>query len=136
MDQTRCPNCGGYKVSLRPVREVQNQGEIDETRLPIWFRYVAIVFAIIFFIGVVGALVNSPIAILITIGVVGLVLLSFIWWANKLKIPRPVILTRSYHGCLTCGSRWVWSPGAPTPEMKIDTTRRGEGMQDDASHSA
>ena len=136
MEQTRCPNCGGYKVSLLPVKEVQNQAERDEARLPNWFRYAALLFGIFFCIGVLGAIANNPIAILITVGVIGLVLLSFIWWANRVNIPRPVVITRAYHGCLTCSFRWVWSPGAPTPEVKIDTARRGEGTQDDASHSA
>ena len=125
MEQTRCPNCGGYKVSLWPVQEAQNQEERDEGRLPTWFCYIALLFAILFVIGVVGALINNPIAILISVGVVGLVLLSFIWWANKVKIPRPVIITSSFNGCLTCGFRWDWSPGTPTPEAKVDTARRG-----------
>ena len=134
MEQTRCPSCGGHKVSVLPVQEIQNQDKIDQTRLPRWFVYIAAMFVAIFAIGAFGAFVNSPIAILMTVGVFGFIVLGFVWFANKASIPRPVIITRSYNGCLLCGSRWDWFPGNPQSEGQVNpelTPRGSEILRDE-----
>jgi hypothetical protein len=136
VEQTRCPSCRSHNVSVRSVQEVQNQGEIERARLPNWFRYLALVSIGFFVVGVLGALANNPIAMFATVGVIGLVFLSFIWWAQKLNIPRPIFMTRSYNGCLTCGCRWEWFPGTPARDVEMDTARTVGGTHDDAPHSA
>jgi hypothetical protein len=109
------------------VQEIQNLAEIDKAHLPTWLVYIALLFLALFVVGLFGALINNPIAILMTVGVAGLIILGFIWFANVANMPRPVIITTAYNGCLLCGSRWEWFPGNPAPEVKAED--RGLGAR-------